>query len=304
MDVLKSIGDLLFSTLEAAKERAKSPLVGTFVLAWLIFNWQLVYFLLFADLDTTHKIRHIDIKYADICFNLIYPLLTTAGYIVFYPLISNLANIAWISMDKLGRFISNYVLEKRVPLSREESAMLYQQMRAREESYRKELADKQALIDSLYAALSEQGIMIERNESDVDFKPASGMQEKLTETDTLLLDNPAEILNDKDSSFYIKDLIASRMELDKNDPIHSRELSAYYEIISQLLKCYPEPWTAKELNLKEENTRLSEGYAVAYAKKLAKKNWVQASPQRGYKAITMTGELAGEINDIYHSVSK
>jgi|GEM_PF-5548136 len=210
MDVLKSIGDLLFSTLEAAKERAKSPLVGTFVLAWLIFNWQLVYFLLFADLDTTHKIRHIDIKYADICFNLIYPLLTTAGYIVFYPLISNLANIAWISMDKLGRFISNYVLEKRVPLSREESAMLYQQMRAREESYRKELADKQALIDSLYAALSEQGIMIERNESDVDFKPASGMQEKLTETDTLLLDNPAEILNDKDSSFYIKDLIASR----------------------------------------------------------------------------------------------
>ena len=92
--------------------------------------------------------------------------------------------------------------------------------------------------------------------------------------------------------------------MDKNDPIHSRELSAYYEIISQLLKCYPEPWTAKELNLKEENTRLSEGYAVAYAKKLAKKNWVQASPQRGYKAITMTGELAGEINDIYHSVSK
>ncbi|MEI5637579.1 MULTISPECIES: hypothetical protein [unclassified Pseudoalteromonas] len=304
MDVLKSIGDLLFSTLEAAKERAKSPLVGTFVLAWLIFNWQLVYFLLFADLDTTHKIRHIDIKYADIWFNLIYPLLTTTGYIVFYPLISNLANIAWISMDKLGRFISNYILEKRVPLSREESARLYQQMRAREESYRKELADKQALIDSLYAGLSEQGVSVEHKESDVEFKPTSGMQERLNETDSLLLDNPDEVLKNTDSSFYIKDLIASKMELDKNDPIHSRELSGYYEIISQLLKCYPEPWSAKELVLKDENMKLNEAHAVAYAKKLAKKNWIKPSPQRGYKAVTMTGELASEINSIHYSVSK
>lgn len=307
MDVLKSIGDLVFSTIEAVKERAKSPLFGTFVLAWLIFNWQLVYFLLFADLDTMQKIRHIDRNYSDIWFNLNYPLLTTLGYIIFYPLISNLANIVWIAMDKLGRFISNYVLEKKVPLSREDSARLYQQMRSREEGYRKELSEKQATIDSLYAAFSEQGITENNDSFFASSTPSIDTQEDFADVDTVLLESADDVLNRKDSAFYLKDLIAEKMELDKDDPIHSREISTYYAIISQLIRCYPEPWSAKELVVKDDtqqNTKLSESHIVAHAKKLVKKNWIRPSEQRGYKSILITEDLAKEINRIHQRVTK
>ena len=78
------------SLLEASKERIKNPFIGSFVLAWLIFNWKPILYLLFSEDSMVDKINSIETKYIDLNDNLFIPL----GFAVFYIVV--LPYIMWV----------------------------------------------------------------------------------------------------------------------------------------------------------------------------------------------------------------
>ena len=87
-DILKSIHAQLY-------ERAVSPLIGSFVLSWLIINYKFI-MLLFSEFTLNEKYWAIDYwLYPDwmsvILFNVIYPLIAASFYIFVYPFFAQYA---------------------------------------------------------------------------------------------------------------------------------------------------------------------------------------------------------------------
>lgn len=74
--------------LDSAKERIKTPFVGTFVFAWLVFNWKPLLIFIFSKYGIEARINMISLDYSDPLINLLWPFCLAVGYMVLVPLIS------------------------------------------------------------------------------------------------------------------------------------------------------------------------------------------------------------------------
>jgi len=85
-DLRKSISSILH-------ERVTSPLYGTFIISWLIWNWKIVYLTIFISKNsiTGTKIDYIVNNYSQISNLLVYPLISTLILITLVPFVSNKA---------------------------------------------------------------------------------------------------------------------------------------------------------------------------------------------------------------------
>ncbi|MFL5764344.1 MAG: hypothetical protein ACJ77K_10430 [Bacteroidia bacterium] len=78
----------LFSKENPFVERAKSPLYGTFIVSWLIWNWRIVLTVLFLSKSDFHGftlVEYIANHYLHFCNILFVPLLFTALYLFALP---------------------------------------------------------------------------------------------------------------------------------------------------------------------------------------------------------------------------
>ena len=70
---------ILDSSKESIIEKTKNPFLGTYLIVWLIRNWDLVYTLFNFDKGTTlgEKVGFVELYYNDISFlkNLVYNIL-------------------------------------------------------------------------------------------------------------------------------------------------------------------------------------------------------------------------------------
>ena len=86
-------------------DRLASPLIGSYVTAWCIFNYKVI-LIIFSDLQYTQKSEYIDALFApwwNYPVRYGFPLLWSAFYILFYP---------WIS-KKVFRIWQQYIKDKR-----------------------------------------------------------------------------------------------------------------------------------------------------------------------------------------------
>ncbi|MFC2082194.1 hypothetical protein ACFLQT_00535 [Bacteroidota bacterium] len=69
-------------------ERISSPLTGAFVLSWLIWNWKLVYFLLFPETDFSlhDRVDFVQVNFINFFNTLLYPFLLAVFLVCVYPL--------------------------------------------------------------------------------------------------------------------------------------------------------------------------------------------------------------------------
>jgi hypothetical protein len=84
MDWLKN----LFSPFT---ERAKTPLYGSFIVSWLLWNWKIVFAVLFfheRELGNSNIVDFIKTNYLDWCNGFWFPLLTAVVYIFIMPYIN------------------------------------------------------------------------------------------------------------------------------------------------------------------------------------------------------------------------
>lgn len=85
--MFKSIKELFSASKDIIIERIKSPLLSSFSVAWLFFNWKIVLLLLFSDKSVEEKIKEID-QITSIYNGLWFPGLIAVFYTVVYPYIN------------------------------------------------------------------------------------------------------------------------------------------------------------------------------------------------------------------------
>lgn len=192
-DLKKSFSAILY-------ERTTSPLYGTLLLSWSIWNWKIIYVTFFVsenklNTDKTHyanKIDYIVMNCSDE-WNLIwFPLISTSILLTIIPFISNGAY--WLSLiyNKWKLDKKNEVESKRL-LTLEQSIELREQISEQETKFEKLLANKNLEIEQL-KSLTQKSLdetlnsKSNKNKSNEEFK-------ELAER---IKNNPNDLLKYKD----------------------------------------------------------------------------------------------------------
>lgn len=140
-DIRKSISSILY-------ERVTSPLFGTLIITWLIWNWRIVYLTFFVSESkiTGTKIDYIISNLYDPWVLYWYPLISTLFLITAVPFISN--GSFWLSVwFRKWRIERKQELENKQLLSLEQSIELRTQIKNQEENFEKLIAGKEEEIE-------------------------------------------------------------------------------------------------------------------------------------------------------------
>lgn len=139
----KSINAILY-------DRIASPLSGTFILTWLVWNWKIIYLSLFVDdkfLDRS-KLEIIQEEYLNIWDGLLYPLFTTIILLTVYQFVAEFAYRLWLYFKKRKSDLREKFENKRL-LTLEQSIQLRLEMKSQEERFEKINEDKNKEIELL-----------------------------------------------------------------------------------------------------------------------------------------------------------
>lgn len=85
---MSSLSEVINSTKETLKSRLSHPLLGSFIISWLIFNWKPIFYLFFADDKVVYKLKSISENYSSFETLVYLPFLTTAALATMIPTLS------------------------------------------------------------------------------------------------------------------------------------------------------------------------------------------------------------------------
>ncbi|PNW28930.1 hypothetical protein [Formosa algae] len=77
--------EVLNSFKDAAKDRIRNPFIGSFIFAWIAFNWKGIIYLILSKDTIESRIQVISQYFSPIKTTLIYPLLFSLFYILILP---------------------------------------------------------------------------------------------------------------------------------------------------------------------------------------------------------------------------
>lgn len=330
MDLVKSVTDLMGNIIDAFKQRVSSPIVGTFFFSWLIFNWRLVYYFVMSDEGVTQKIKHIELNYLELPNTLYWPLLLTIAYIILFPLVVNISNMIWVSVDSNSRSWSSKVIEENAPITKGEQARLFAHIRKREEEYKSVLESKDSEISSLTSALNYQ-LSDEKvgnaNGYELNKRRIAELKDEVNKANNrlksyhkeeanyhlsprdkhelesvVLSKNVKSYLESSDGNYLFDSLIAKAMGLDKDDTYHSKELHNYKKLLLKVISCYPEPWPIQDFSAISQdgrsNVRLSKELVESLGKKLISQDWLTLTEYAEAECYAMTPNLLWSLNRI------
>lgn len=209
-DFRKSIQSVLY-------ERVRSPFSGAFFFSWIVWNWKLLYYLLFAGVPITERFDFVEENYINIYTNLIFPFLSTIFLIAVYPFITTAGYWVWLIFKTWQIKIRNEI-EKNQLLTRDQSIAIRMQIRNQEAKYDDMLIKKDEEILSLKKELEKYKIPEDHEIFTVSKSPEDNYENEYEEF--------------KKSKFYesfvtIIDAIASQKKL--NETVISPIIKSYYE---------------------------------------------------------------------------
>lgn len=79
--------DLIASVRDTSKERLKSPLIGSFMIAFLIFNWRAFSVLILSNKSVEFRIEHIESNYCNFSA-ILWPIFIALLYVIIIPRLS------------------------------------------------------------------------------------------------------------------------------------------------------------------------------------------------------------------------
>lgn len=139
----KSINSVLY-------ERVVSPLFGTFIFTWLVWNWKILVLLFFVNeekLNTT-KAEFIAVNFNNSNNLIIYPIISTAILLTIVPFISNGAY--WLNLKfQKWRYDQKNHIERRKLLTIEQSLQLREEIENQKEKFVKLIQSKNSEIEQL-----------------------------------------------------------------------------------------------------------------------------------------------------------
>ena len=167
--------EFITNLFKVSNERLKNPLIFSFLLYWLAFNWRPIFTLLLSDKKIEDRISYISENFNEIQFNLYYPLIFSIGYVLLLPyftwLIENLVQFAKIRRKRnLSREQLSDLRDKQ-KLAREE--FKYEQ----EKAGNAEMSQLNSNIQELTKNNTEKDKIIERLK--IDLAESKKEQKKL-----------------------------------------------------------------------------------------------------------------------------
>ena len=140
-EIKKSLNSVL-------NERIISPLFGTFIFSWCVWNWKIIYLTLFVseDIIQTNRIDYIVKNYSDPWYLFWFPLISTILLLVVYPFFSIGAYYISLRFKKWKITIRNIQENKQV-LTIEESIELREEIRNQEIKFDELLKGKDKEIE-------------------------------------------------------------------------------------------------------------------------------------------------------------
>jgi hypothetical protein len=159
-EVKKSINASLY-------EKARSPLYGTLIISWVVWNWKLVYYVISVD-SKIPVFTRIDCIKTELTTNwtLFYgPAISTIVILVGFEFLANYAY--WLHIFyKTWRVNKKVETEGKQLLTYEQSLNLRNDIRLKEEEYEKLIQEKESMIKQL-----EDSIKLLNNPKKEDTKP-------------------------------------------------------------------------------------------------------------------------------------
>ena len=155
-ELTKSIKAVLY-------ERIVSPLAGSFAIAWLVWNWKIVYITFFISEDKISGTRIDYIINNSDELNLVWaPMVSTAIIITIFPLFSYLAY--WVSLEykKLNIDKRNKV-EGATLLTKQQSLDIRRELRDELDRYNNIINGKEHKISELKAEIENLQLLIKPN---------------------------------------------------------------------------------------------------------------------------------------------
>ncbi|MFT6948831.1 MAG: hypothetical protein ACJARP_003265 [Vicingaceae bacterium] len=148
-NIKKSLSTILY-------ERTSSPLYGTLIVSWLIWNWKIIYLTFFVSEAKIKidKISYIIENLSEISNLIIYPLISTLILLTIIPFISNGAFWLNLKFENWKKDKKNEV-EKKQLLTLEQSIEIREQLLNQENRFEKLLEDKNNEITQLKAIIDE-----------------------------------------------------------------------------------------------------------------------------------------------------
>ncbi len=146
-DFRKSIQSVLY-------ERVQSPVSGAFFFSWIVWNWKLIFYLIFSNVLISERINFVQENYINIWNNLIYPFASTVFLIVIYPFITTAGYWVWLKFKTWQINIRNDI-EKNQLLTLEQSITIRMQIRNQETEFDKMLTKRDDEIELLKRQFEE-----------------------------------------------------------------------------------------------------------------------------------------------------
>lgn len=208
--------EFLSNLFKVSNERLKNPLLFSFLLSWIAFNWRPIFTLLLSDKKIEDRISYILENFNEIQYTLYYPLIFSIGFVLLLPYFTWLIEVL-VQFAKIGRkrnLISEQLsdLKDKQKLAREE--FKYEQ----EKAGNAEISQMNSTIHELTTSNTEKDKTIERLK--IDLNESKKELRKLEQY--ISLENPDEAeFNDE-----------LKKELDKEyEEFLKTEVSTYFEEI-------------------------------------------------------------------------
>lgn len=142
-DIRKSINSII-------NERLSSPLYGTLILSWLVWNWKIIYLTFFVSESKIegNKIDFILINYSEINHLVFFPLISTVVLLTIVPFISNGAY--WLNLKfNIWKSDKKNEVERKQLLTLEQSIQLRELIADQVKRFENILSDKNSEIQQL-----------------------------------------------------------------------------------------------------------------------------------------------------------
>jgi hypothetical protein len=148
-EMKKSISSTLY-------ERTTSPFYGAFIFSWLIWNWNLVYFMFFISEKSlnNNKLEHINTHLINYWKLIPLPLISTLFFTLLLPYLTNRIYSVHLKYKK-WRNDEKIKIELKQVLTLEQSIELRQEILKLEEEFKKIIDRKNAEIEQLKFVVSE-----------------------------------------------------------------------------------------------------------------------------------------------------
>ena len=207
-----SLKEFSSSINKIINERLTSPFYGTFIAAWLIINWKIIYFTVFVDSDEIegNKLDFIIQNYLEVANTIWLPLLATVLLITIFPFITYLAYWANLYFSSLRKKKKNQV-EKNQLLTLEESSLIKIEIQNQKIRFNELLVDRDERIKELenqVEILSSKNIVTEpeinssiTNESTLDIIRKDTEEENLNNLFDKLLDD-VDLIKDLENIIF------------------------------------------------------------------------------------------------------